>query len=96
MSFGERLRKVRKEQNMTRNRLAEICGVTPQSMCRYENKGCIPTLRVAIDLAGALGVSLDYLVQDEIAERRRETNRETPSAVSRETEADEESETGGD
>lgn len=95
MSFGDRLRQVRKEKKLTRRSLAEACGVTIQSMCRYELRECIPTLRVAIDLAGALGVSLDWLAQDEIAEYRRETSRETLSAVSRETDV-EERETDGD
>ena len=88
MSFGRRLRFARKEKRITLAELEERAGVTKVSLNRYEKHGYEPTLRVAIRLAAALGISLDELAQDEIAEERRETERETSKRVSRETDAE--------
>lgn len=88
MSFGRRLRFARKEKRITLAELEERAGVTKVSLNRYEKHGYEPTLRVAIKLAAALGMSLDELAQDEIAEEKRETARETLKRVSRETDAE--------
>lgn len=85
MSIGRRIRSARKEKHITIDALAERAGVTKVSINRYEKHGYEPTLRVAIKLAAALGMSLDELAQDEIEEEMRETKRETPNSVSRET-----------
>ena len=98
MSFGERLKEARTARCMSQDRLAELAQVTKVSIIRYERHDFLPYMSVAVRLASALGVSLDWLAEAEIAEvqisiddvlpmevQGRETSRETPSSVSRET-----------
>lgn len=63
--FAKNLRRIREERKLTQSALAEMIGVTPQTISAYENgngeKGKNPTLDKAIDLAEKLGVSLDEL-----------------------------------
>ncbi len=88
MSFGSRVKAARQALGWQQRELAERAQITQQSICRYEKGNHEPTLRVAIRLSGVLGVSIDELAQDEIAEERRETERETSKCVSRETDAE--------
>lgn len=85
MSIGRRIRAARRERGWRQSDLAERAQITQASINRYENHGYEPTLRIAIKLAAALGMSLEELAKDEIAEEQRETLRETPKCVSRET-----------
>lgn len=85
MSFGSRVKAARQALGWQQSELAERAQITQQSICRYEKGNHEPTLRVAIRLAATLGMSLDELAQDEIAEERRETERETSKCVSCET-----------
>lgn len=85
MSFGSRLKAARLARGWQQRKLAVKSGITQQSICRYESEEYEPTLRVAIRLSGALGMSLDELARDEIDEIKRETCCETPKSVSRET-----------
>lgn len=59
--FGNRLRNARKAAGLSQPALGEAAGVSPQSISACELGKQLPTLGVAIDLAKALGVSLDYL-----------------------------------
>lgn len=63
--FAKNLRRIREERKLTQSALAEMIGVTPQTISAYEKgngeKGKNPTLDKAIDLAEKLGVSLDEL-----------------------------------
>lgn len=60
--LGERLRSLRKEQNLKREDIAEGIGVTPRAITFYETNDKRPTLDTAIKLADFFDVSLDYLV----------------------------------
>ena len=59
--FAERLKEERQKKNMTQAKLAEIAGVSTQTISSYEKGGKSPNLDNAAAIAKALGVSLDYL-----------------------------------
>ena len=62
MTFGEKLRKHRKEKNLTQQQVAEAIGVAPTTIVNYENGTTYPRDRaVYVKLAEILGVEADYL-----------------------------------
>ncbi len=61
MSFGHRIILVRKEKNMSQEQLAKMLGATPTTVGRYERDEVKPSIEVAVKIAEALEVSLDYL-----------------------------------
>lgn len=62
MLFGERLLNIRKAKKLSQEELAKIIGVHAPVIGRYERGEVKPSIEVAIKLADALQVSLDYLV----------------------------------
>ena len=63
MSFGKQITDVRKEKNMSQDQLAKILGTTPTTIGRYERDEVKPSIDVAVKIAEALEVSLDYLAE---------------------------------
>ena len=61
MSFGSRLITIRKERKISQGELAEKVGIHANVLGRYEREEATPSVDVAVKLAEALGVSLDYL-----------------------------------
>jgi len=62
MSFGKRITEVRKEKEMPQDQLSSILQTTTTTIGRYERDEIKPSIDVAIKIADALNVSLDYLV----------------------------------
>lgn len=62
MSFATRLTTLRKEKKIAQNELAKLVGIHPNVLGRYEREEAKPSVDMAVQLADALGVSLDYLV----------------------------------
>lgn len=69
MSFPERLARLRKEQQLTQQELANRVGVHVIQVRRYEGGSSQPTLDVIRKIALALGVSADMLIFDEYETR---------------------------
>lgn len=61
MKFGERLKQRRKKLGWTQTGLALRVGTTAANICRYEKGYIMPSLYLAINIADALRVSLDWL-----------------------------------
>lgn len=62
--FGERLRKLRKENDITQGQLAEKIGVVPSAVGKYERiPSSYPSVEALIKIADYFGVSLDYLLR---------------------------------
>ncbi len=59
--FGNNLRRLRKEANMTQDALAEAMGVSIGAVSKWERGAAIPELGVLIELAALFEVSLDTL-----------------------------------
>ncbi|MEC9489168.1 MAG: helix-turn-helix transcriptional regulator [Halanaerobium sp.] len=62
MTFGQRLKEMRKESRMTQAELAGKVGVSRATVAGYETKGKEPPYDTLIQLAKALGCSTDYLL----------------------------------
>ena len=65
-AFGHRLRELLADRGMSQTELAERSGVTRQSVNNYMTRGTSPSLSRAVDIARALGVSVDDLVDKPI------------------------------
>lgn len=56
---------MRKRKNMTQADLAELLGVTPAAISRYESGERIPDIVTAAKIAAALGCKVDDLIKEE-------------------------------
>ncbi len=59
---GQTIQRIRKEQNMTQEQLAEIVDVASNSISRIERGLLIPALPTLIDICNALGVGADAIL----------------------------------
>ncbi len=64
MTFGEKLSKARKENNYTQEQLADILGVSRQSISKWESDVTYPETDKLIRLSELFHCSLDYLLKD--------------------------------
>ena len=60
--FGDNLREMLMEANMTQSELANETGLTEAAISNYINKKRIPTLRAIVNIAYALGCDTDELI----------------------------------
>lgn len=65
MTFGEKLSKLRKENNYTQEQLADILCVSRQSVSKWESNMAYPETDKLICLARLFECSTDYLLKDE-------------------------------
>ncbi|MBI5032999.1 MAG: helix-turn-helix transcriptional regulator [Chloroflexi bacterium] len=61
MELRNRLKDIRLERQFTQESLADTVGVTRQTIISIEKEKFVPSVRLALQLAQALGVSLDDL-----------------------------------
>lgn len=64
MSFGENLKNVRKQRNITQEELAEILGVSRQAISKWESDNGYPETEKLLLISRTLNISLDYLLND--------------------------------
>lgn len=60
--FGENLRKLRNERQLTQAQLAKRVGVSDSMVALYETGDRLPSLSSLIDIARVFGVSTDFLL----------------------------------
>lgn len=60
--FGDNLRDILKEQNMSRRELAKVLGISEATVSRYINKKQMPTMEVIVNMAYELSISIDELI----------------------------------
>ncbi len=73
MSLGERIQSLRKQHNLTQNKLAEEIQVSVPQLVRYETKGVQPPANVLSKLSEVFGVSIDYIVNGSIENKAQDT-----------------------
>ena len=62
--FGERLKRLRKDKDITQGQLAEVIGVVPSAIGKYERlETSYPSIDALIKLADYFNVSIDYLLR---------------------------------
>lgn len=64
MTLGEKLAKLRREKNLTQEQLAELLGVSRQSVSKWESDSAYPETEKLIRIAKMYDCSLDYLLLD--------------------------------
>lgn len=62
VEIGEKLRRLRKQKNLTQKQLASLIGVQNSIISFYELGDRIPSPEIIIKLASVLHVSTDYLL----------------------------------
>jgi transcriptional regulator with XRE-family HTH domain len=62
MNLGQNITALRKKLKLSQNDLGKAVGTSGDIIGRYERDEVKPSIDVAIKVADALGVSLDYLV----------------------------------
>ena len=70
MTLGEKLSKLRKEYNYTQEQLAEIIGVSRQSISKWESDIAYPETEKLIELGKLFECSMDYLLKEDITEKQ--------------------------
>lgn len=64
MDFPEKLIMLRRKNGLSQEQLAEMLGVTRQSVSKWESAGAIPELAKIIMLSEIFHVTIDYLVKE--------------------------------
>ena len=64
MTFGAKLSKLRKDSNYTQEQLADLLGVSRQSISKWESDVAYPETDKLIRLSDLFQCSLDYLLKD--------------------------------
>lgn len=73
--FGERLRRLRKDRDITQGQLAEVIGVVPSAVGKYERiPQSYPSVEALIKIADYFNVSIDYLLKGVQAAPSAENN----------------------
>lgn len=71
MTLGEKLAKLRKENNYTQEQLASILKVSRQSISKWESDLSYPETEKIIRLAKLYECSLDYLLKEEVEDPKK-------------------------
>ena len=66
MILGYRLKRLRKDNNMSQEELGKLLGVTKVSVSGYENGTRIPSMEVLITILNVFKISADYLLGREL------------------------------
>lgn len=69
MTLGEKIGKQRKELNYTQEQLADILGVSRQSISKWESDIAYPETDKLIKMGRLFECSMDYLLKEEITEK---------------------------
>ena len=64
MTLGEKIAKQRKELNYTQEQLADILGVSRQSISKWESDIAYPETDKLIELGKLFDCSMDYLLKE--------------------------------
>ena len=69
MSIGEKITKLRKENNMTQEQLADLMQVSRQSVSRWESDVVFPETDKLLQLSNIFNCSVDYLLKNELLDK---------------------------
>lgn len=74
MTTGEKIIKCRKIKDLTQEQMAELLGVSRQSVSKWESDAAFPETNKLKDLAKLFNVTIDYLLNDDSEENKSEEN----------------------
>lgn len=61
--FGDRIKTLRKSQNINQVQLAQKLDVSKQTVSNWENNNILPSIEMLIKIANYFSVSTDYLLE---------------------------------
>ncbi len=64
MLFGEKLKAIRKEKNISQEQLSEMLNVSRQAVSKWESGASYPETEKLILISQKLNVSIDYLLNE--------------------------------
>ena len=70
MTLGEKIAKQRKELNFTQEQLADILGVSRQSISKWESDIAYPETDKLIELGKLFECSMDFLLKEDVTEKQ--------------------------
>ena len=65
MSIGNKIKEYREKNNMTQKEIAEILGVEPGTISKYESGMIEPNIESLKRLADTFNITVDELIKDE-------------------------------
>ena len=71
-NFAENLKKIRKENNLSQEELAESLGVSRQAISKWESKAAYPEMDKIIFLCDKFNLNIDDLLHKDIREVKSE------------------------
>lgn len=80
MQMGNKIAERRNALGITQVELAETMHVTRQTVSRWENNAVLPDIEKISELAAILGVSCDYLLNDNASRDEAATSPQKPAA----------------
>lgn len=69
VSFGAKLKLLRKERGWSQDELAQHAEIDGRQISRYENDRVVPSVEVIIKVAQAFDVSIDFLLLEKASRR---------------------------
>ena len=66
MIFADKIIQLRKQRGWSQEELAERMHVTRQSVSKWESMQSVPDIERVVQLSELFGVSLDYLLKDDV------------------------------
>lgn len=69
MTLGEKITRQRKERNYTQEQLADILGVSRQSISKWETDLAYPETEKLLELGKLFDCSMDYLLKETVTEK---------------------------
>jgi len=71
IKIGAKIKALRKRDDITQERLADILGVTNQAISRWESESGYPDIEYITPIANFFNVTIDHLFNHDTAEKRR-------------------------
>lgn len=85
MTFSEKVKEAREALHLNQQQLGDMTGVSKRSIAAYETTDTKPRGNIMNELAGALKVSVDYLLNDEITDPKHGMEQDPFIAEAKET-----------
>jgi transcriptional regulator with XRE-family HTH domain len=74
--IGDKLRKIRRELDITQNDLAKKIRVTPGYVSKYERNDAMPSIKVLMALSKTLKISVDEILFEDVSKNGSIKDRE--------------------
>ena len=65
MAVSDRLKTAREKKGLTQRQVASAIGVSQPAYCNFESGYKVPSLAIAKSISNVLGVSIDYLAEND-------------------------------